>query len=193
MDWLKSLFELHRLPARIAALIAVVTGCLLLLPDAALEAIQVHRIREDHGMWVGMVFLASAGLLVVNVISYGVAWWRGRRAASRRARRLADRIQALDPHQKSVLREFHLQDRQVIRAPIDDSVVAGLLECGILEMVGRLGRQEVVGLVHPIRVTDDARPQLRLSDIDLPEGSSPAALKRKMESTRPWFMRRGRR
>lgn len=58
----------------------------------------------------------------------------------------------LDDKEIAVLREFFIQGQNTLQLPVGHPVVAGLIEKGILEQVGMIGENSLVGPLFSLSI-----------------------------------------
>ena len=99
-------------------------------------------------------------------------------------------IGALDSYEKAVLREFLIQKRNTILVPEEDTAVAGLLQKGIIRIIGD-GKQVLgVGWVYPVSLSSSAAAIIKGSSqvIGFPPGMPTPEQVKKIQSLRPSFV-----
>jgi hypothetical protein len=108
----------------LAAFIA--SAALLFIPDSLVTQLGLEEIRRTYRTHAGIVFIAAASLLAVNIISFIVRIalrpWRDRqfnRAVYRTLRELTQ-------PEKDFLRAFIFGHANTVTAPINDGVAGGL-------------------------------------------------------------------
>jgi hypothetical protein len=108
-----------------AAMIA--SAALLFLPDPFISRLGLEDFRTAYGTYAGIVLIASASLLLVNVISglgYTVLkpWrdWRFNRA-------VYGTLTELTEAEKEFLRVFIFEYQNTVTAPIQDGIAGGLV------------------------------------------------------------------
>jgi hypothetical protein len=117
---------------RIYAAALVATLLLLFLPESIISHIGFAEFRQSYRVALGLVFIASASLLVVHAIPaiapVVVSPWK--RQLNRRTdlKRLAD----LTHDEKAFLRPYILDDENTRHALITSGVVKGLVAKGLL-------------------------------------------------------------
>jgi hypothetical protein len=108
----------------LAAFIA--SAALLFIPDALVSQLGLEEIRHTYRTYAGMIFVASASLLAVNVISVVVHAalrpWREHKFNRAVYRTLCE----LTEHEKDFLRTFIHGQANTVSAPISDGVAGGL-------------------------------------------------------------------
>jgi hypothetical protein len=187
MEWIKSLLDVSKVPAKIVFLVAVISGALLFLPVQLIEILQLLQFRIDFGMYFGIIFIASAGLLIINFVLWTIAKAKSKRAKKKLYELILLTINELDEHEKSVLREFGVQGKNTILMPIDNPTVSGLLHNGILSYVSPNGQITLAGRSFPLKISEFAKEFLTFQQLDFPVGEpSKEDLKKILESRPKW-------
>ena len=188
LDWIK-------LPERYIWMVVVVSGSLLFLPEAWLKTLRVETFSKTYGPQLGLIFLCSFGLSVVNAIS---RVWNKNKTRKHHDALKRNRIDSLNAHlnrldhqEQAVLREFWLQGQNAIKLPIDNPTVAGLRAKGILIVTGNLGQASLAGMLFPARMADDVAEKIGWDQIGLPSsGRQPNQEEQQwLKNNRPTFMR----
>jgi hypothetical protein len=108
----------------LAAFIA--SPALLFIPDSLVGQLGLEEIRHTYRTYAGVVFVVSASLLAVNIISFIVQValrpWRDRQFDRAVYRTLSELTQA----EKDFLREFIHGRANTVMAAISDGVTGGL-------------------------------------------------------------------
>jgi hypothetical protein len=104
----------------------IASAGLLFIPDSLMSQIGLEEIRHTYRTYAGIVFIASASLLAVNIISFIVRIalrpWRDRQFNRAVYRTLSELTQA----EKDFLREFIHGRANTVWAAINDGVAGGL-------------------------------------------------------------------
>lgn len=170
MEWIAKIAEYLKLPARYSWAAAIVSGLLLFLPSTALSRLRLNDFIESHHATIGIIFMATSVLAVLNTSILG--WNHLSRIRIKRHRRniRLSALNNLDPQEQAVLREFLVQRQNTIRMPIDHPVVAGLLAKGVLVQVGQMGERSLAGMLFSVAKHDDVASHLTFSMLNLPDG-----------------------
>jgi hypothetical protein len=78
-------------------------------------------------------------------------------------------LSKLDSKEKSVLREFYLQNQNTLQLPFDQPIVAGLLRKEILKIVGNIGERSLVGMLMSMEINTFIKEEVKPEHIDLPD------------------------
>lgn len=168
MEMLTKLLEKRGAARWLLVAVVLVCGACLLLPAEAVDRLRLAKLLERYGEIMGMAFLCSSVLLVVDLLFEAVGFARQRFAWEAQSERRRKRSLVLCQAEQSVLREFALQQRNTIFLPIDDPAVAGLIRSGILVVVGRAGHRARVGSLFPVAIADEYSEHLTPAALGLP-------------------------
>jgi hypothetical protein len=192
VEWIKSivgaLTEVHKVPASVVSAIALITGALLFIDERSLAVLRLNAFVAAWGAWLGLVFIISAVVLGIQVVQFGISKVRPWRARRKLEARIISAIEDLDGKERAVLREFVIQEQKTIQAPVNDPVVAGLIDKGILVTVGRFSTE---GFEWPMRLSEVARPLVTPDRIGLVNLDDEGAMRR-IKNQRPGWAARER-
>jgi hypothetical protein len=156
MEWLTKLTDLHKVPTRYLGLVAIVTGALLFSPVWFLDKLHLSTIPAPYGAVVGVAFLVTSGLVVINLIGLVFDTSKRRGWSKKRQLMIKEAITHLDPVEQAILREFKLTGLSTLKIPMDNPSVVGLESKGILERVGSYGNYSFDGMMFPYRISQTA-------------------------------------
>ena len=130
MEWISKIIEALKLPVKFILCIFIVSSILLYIPKEFAEKIHLTKFIERFGLYIGIVFLATGALLIIELIIYTYKTIRKKATYKKIKKNALERIANLDFAEKAILREFYIQGQNTIKLPMDHPVVAGLLSCG---------------------------------------------------------------
>lgn len=191
MDNFKALFDLTKLPAKFFFLFAVVSGFILFADETLLRKIHLEKINETYGWIIGLVFITTTGLIIVNFIiwlfnkiSYQIKFYKVKKE-------FIQSLRNLDFHEKAVLREFLINNKTSLEVPIDNPTISGLIRKKILFINQPFGNAIMMnGMNTSVSFSKFVDKNLTLKDVDLTENPTEEEI-RIMESNRPsWVERR---
>ncbi|WP_255157368.1 super-infection exclusion protein B [Ferruginibacter sp. HRS2-29] len=78
-------------------------------------------------------------------------------------------IKYLDVHEKALLREFYINNKQTLQMPLDNETVVGLINKHIIYQAPSTGFTYLHGVYFPYSMTEIALDNLTLDQIDLPQ------------------------
>jgi hypothetical protein len=192
MDFISKLFDLHKIPTKIALLLATISGILLFNPFDLIVTLQLGEFVAENGKYVGIAFLLSTGLVIVNSLI-----WVGKtskeyiikiRNRKRLIVRLRNYLDRLDDNEKSVLREFTIQGSNTIQLPIEDPSVVGLIREDVITIVGS-SEFDIIGYLAPCIISEEAAEILTPTILDIPIKPTEAD-KVRIGNSRPAFSSR---
>lgn len=154
MEWISRIADVIKLPTKYFALMALVTGIILFSPDSLIRRLHMEAVPEKFGFWLGLLFLVSSGLVVVNSTSWLIKYTQARRWSTKRRMAIEEQLHKLDLVEQAVLREFVIGGCNTIRLPLDHPAVAGLISRGIITQVGSFGARMIPGMVFSFTISD---------------------------------------
>jgi len=170
LENIKALFDLTKLPAKFFFLFAVISGFILFAADEILETIQLTILKEKYGWIVGLVFVLSAGLVIVNLVIWLYNYLDRKIRLKKIKKEFGESVKSLDQHEKAVIREFVINGQSSIEMPIDDPVITGLLQKNILKINKQFGNSFIMsGRFAPVSLNKYAEKVMESKDIDLSE------------------------
>jgi len=107
---------------------------------------------------------------------------------SSQRRNVIKSIKQLDTDEKSVLREFYIQQANTLEMPVEDIVVSGLIKKGILETTREKGSYSAGGLMLPMSISSIAKRHIKPNIIDMPSNLNDAETLEALSKTRPQYM-----
>lgn len=133
--------EILTLPITIMAAISLASSILLFSPTFFLEKLFMLEFREQYGFIVGIVFLVSISILIVNLvytISKSAMAAKSRRDFYTNAEKI---LKGLSDYQKTIVYGLFQEDNHTAELPIHDGAVAALSQ---LQIIGRISGQYMV-------------------------------------------------
>jgi hypothetical protein len=188
MTWITDAIGALKLPPKVIAGIAVPAGILTLASDFWIQKFGLDGIMEFARPYVSLVFITSASVLLVE-FAIRLKGYFGNELRRRKAiAKLVERIGSLDPAERIVLREFFIQGQSTVKLPIDQPVVAGLIQKGIIHQVGQFGEHTVGGMAFSFRIRDEAVSMVDHDLLDLPENPTKEDKKRIIAERPPYMI-----
>lgn len=170
MEHLKTLFDFSKLPTKFFLLFAVASGFILFAKPHWLSIIEVTSLKDEYGQYIGLTFIISTGLVVINFLIWVQKYFSKKINVFKFKREYSENIKTLDPQEKAVIREFFINEQSSIEMPIDDPVVNGLINKNILKINKQFGNSFIMnGMNASTSLMKRAEKLLKLTDIDLNE------------------------
>jgi hypothetical protein len=146
MDWIPKITDLAKVPTKVFAVIALTTGSALFLPTPILKRLSMDSIPAPWGVIVGIAFLISAAMVVVNCIGWFVRRRRSIQRSDVQSLEMVAKLGNLDAEEQAILREFVVFRRSTLGLPVDNPTVAGLRASGVIRLVGTMGKGSRFGV-----------------------------------------------
>jgi len=187
-DWIPKILDILKLPAKLIAVLCIVSGLLLFLNDEWLQKLHVEKIESEYGIFIGVTFLVSSALLILEVTIWAwnkirIVWLKKKLSQT-----AFEALQNLDTKEISVLREFYIQAQSTLQLPMSHALVASLIDKGILEQVGSLGEHSLIGPLISLKTADEVKPYITYELLDLPNGEPTEEEIQWVRNNRPEFM-----
>lgn len=187
MDFLTKFFDITKLPSKVFAWVALLSGAYILLPTGLLKVLYLDTFPPEYKSYAGAAFVASLSFLVINAALW--AWDKFLRINGKRADRkiVQTALADLDRDEVAVLREFFIQSRHVIELPVDHPTVAGLRNKRLIRLAGASGYRDLAGSVFPVQLTEYAKSLITLDILSLPESPNDQDINR-IRNERPNYI-----
>mgnify|MGYP000274158078 CR=1 FL=1 len=172
-DWFDKLVAFIKLPMKYLWVAALFSGLTLFLPTEMVKELGLDVLLEKYRPWLGALFIFSTCLVVIEI--FQIIWkkLKSNRLEAKFNSKLIDHLNDLDPHEKSVLREYFIQNRNTLQLPYDNATISGMLNHGLLHMAGNTGERSLAGMLLPIKINPKIRGLITNHMIDLPESQNP--------------------
>lgn len=187
MEFIKSIFDLTKLPTKVSFLVAFLSGLLLFANNTIIQALKLQKFIDKYGEYIGVAFIFSTSLVLINFI----IWVFEKISASYNERKfkeqLTNELKQLDHQECAVVREFYLVGQSTIKMPIDDPVVSGLLKKGIIEATSHIGRHHpAFGMYFPVSLSENAKLLMQYEYMRLPKNPSEKDRAKLLENRPHW-------
>ncbi|GAB3834608.1 superinfection exclusion B family protein [Pontibacter rugosus] len=168
-------------------MIALLSGFLLFATEAAIQSLKLQGFIDKYGSYFGIAFLFSTGLTVMNFFMWLIGQGNHYRQERKFKGEIRGIISGLGPIEKSVLREFFLYNQSTLTMPIDDAVVAGLINQGLLVQASSLGRHRIpYGMFFPVSINRDVKPLIKRESLGYPSKPTNEEMNKLLE-LRPYW------
>lgn len=133
--------EILTLPTTIMAALSLASGILLFSPTSLLDQMFMLEFRDRYGFIIGIVFIVSVCILIVNLI-YQTAKSISNAKAKRNFYANAEkRLKKLNNYQKAIIYALYQEDNRTLPLPLHDGSV---LELEQNYMIGKATSQYMV-------------------------------------------------
>lgn len=189
MELTSKIIEALKLPTKYILCIFAVSTVLLFMSKEFSEKMHLALFIDKYGLFIGIVSLSSGALLAIELIIYIYKFIRKKITYRNIKSYTIERVGKLDPAEKAILREFYIQEQNTIKLPVDHPVVAGLLNCGILKLVGKQGRMSLAGMLFSIKISELVHSQLTNDLLEWPINEPSLEEIDFLRNSRPDFMK----
>lgn len=185
--------EILTLPATIMAALSLASGIILFSPVSFLESLFMQEFREENGFAIGMVFIVSLCILIVNLI-YQASKNLSNAKAKRNFYATAEkRLKKLNNYQKAIIYALFMQDNRTLPLPLHDGAVAELEQKYVIGkattqyMVSDLNNASFPYFLQPW-VSDEliSKPNLLSDFLTSFELQNDKEINRRRENDDPW-------
>ena len=151
---IEKLFDLKKIPTKLFVLLSIISGTLLFIPKELLTNLHLEKFEEDYGKYFGIIFIISTGIIVLNFSIWVVKLILSKLLNRKYNKQILKSINKLDPHEKAVLREFYIQNKNSLDLPYDDSTVRNLINKRLLIVVSQMGQMNIGGMLFPMKLNE---------------------------------------
>lgn len=175
------LIDFSKIPIKIFLLFGIVSGILLFGSDEFLNQLKLTEFEKDYGKFFGIVFVICVSFIALSIIYYIINEINYKFLSKKRNKYLKEELKTLDSFKQAAIREFIVQGRKSVSMPLDNPVISGLREKGILKMVSNIGSAFYI----PMSLTRFADKHLKEEDLGIQKNMSEETLKEFIISNRP--------
>jgi len=118
--------EILTLPNTIMAALTLASGMLLFFPITLLDRLFMLDFREKNGFIIGIVFIVSLSILIVNLIYRTAKTISSVKAKKKFYATAEKRLRKLNDYQKAIIYALYDQDNRTLPLPLHDGAVIEL-------------------------------------------------------------------
>ena len=181
--------KLLKLPLRLVAFIAILTGILFFLPTKLREYFLLTDFYSSYGKHVGLLFFISfAYFFLLSEKVFRVI--KRKRIQKQQECKLIKKLTVLSQQEMSILREFFFSDSDTISALKEDIGIHSLISDGIISIIYEASIMTIYGRQITIRLSEIAKKNLTEEMLGLyPEKRTDPTYLSKLEKERPAFVK----
>lgn len=198
MEWFSKLIDWLKLPTKIIAFIALMSGVLLFLPQKVIQKLHLELFISSYGNYFGIVFLIAAcyllflficfiGNKIKSKIDAKMSSKKSELANKRLEEKIKENIESLSFSERCLIREFCLQSKNVIKVIMENEDVVSLVNKNILEYATRFGEQYIFGTIISVKLNPIADKLLQPEDLKLKKSPTKSDFEQYMRE-RPSFI-----
>ena len=128
MEWLSKIVDIIKIPIKYFWIIFLISLFLLFFPDSWLDYFKLLELRNSYHLYISLAFIVTLSLLSVESTLFIYRKLKTRFSLKTYKKNLLNNLTKLDPQEKSVIREFFLQNQNTLRLPYDEPIVSGLIK-----------------------------------------------------------------
>ena len=118
--------------------VALTSILFLYIPVSIVPYSEYQNLKNQYGIWVLLILISSISMLTIEAVIYLYNHVKKISNLNRYKKRIRDRLESLSEDEKAILREFIIQDRNLIKLPIDNANVSSLVDVGVIKLSKRL-------------------------------------------------------
>src|SRR5574344_1339559 len=130
MENFMKIISILKMPLRIIALVCLIMGLLLFLPESLMIKLKLTEFIDEFGKYIGIVFVFSFGYLLFTSIPSFIRYCYNKYKSSSDRKKFLQKIDStlseLTYPEKCLLREFAIQNRDVIEVPLENAEFVSL-------------------------------------------------------------------
>lgn len=182
----EKLFEIKKIQTKFIFVVWASSIIILFSPEKLISKLKLQGFIDSYGKFVGISFIICTAFLLIVSISELAKWINRRRWEKKMQKKILTNLAKLDPHEKSLIREFFINNSDTLQFPIDNPTVVGLTNKSIIYQASSTGFTYVHGAYFPYSITTFARENIRNDTIDWPSEMSKESQKTIMNSRPDW-------
>lgn len=133
---IKDFVDFLKLPPNILAAISLVTGCILFVPDSALNKLYMVNFRNDYGFVISIIFLISTAILIIFLITYiadkVIKKIKNKKLKQAQIKYLKDAEKA----KVDLIKEFIKEETHTLSLVVNNGLTTELSHFGIISLAG---------------------------------------------------------
>jgi len=163
-----------KLPPSVIYIILVITGTLLFASDELLKTLALLNFKTAYNLYIGIIFLFSSGISIIHACNKVFIYVKTYFQNKKYREKIANTINNLDESEKSILREFLVQQKNSIVVSMEDSSVMNLIHQDIIKQIGSTATQSSIsGVTFDAKLSDLAKEFITDEKIINQNGNNP--------------------
>lgn len=198
MEWFSKLIEWLKLPTKIIAFIALMSGILLFLPPKVIAELHLEEFISSYGKYFGIVFLIAAcyllfllicfiGTIIKSKINNKINIQKSKTTDKILEEEIKQNIKNLSFSERCIIREFGWQQKNVIKVIMENEDVVSLINKNILEYATTFGEPYIFGTIISVKLNAIADKLLEIEDLKIKESPTKSDFEQYMKE-RPSFI-----
>ncbi|MEN5306818.1 super-infection exclusion protein B [Chryseobacterium cucumeris] len=168
-ELLGKLFNIEKAPMQLIGVLFIASGVLIFAPEPLLSKLKLLKFQKEYDIFIGPVCASTALFLVISLIKYLYNNISTLFHIKRVKKYIKKDVAKLTYHEKVLLREFVLQNKDTIYAPMMNETVISLENKRIIYKASDSGLVTVFGLINSYYISEYAKKNMRFADLGLKE------------------------
>ena len=169
---LEKLFDLKQIPTKLIVVLWICSAAILFVPEQTLLKLNLKDFLIDYGKFIGITFLISTAFLLVSLVSYISKSINRKKIKKELEKNILKELTRLTQHEKALLREFFINNKDALQLPMDNDTVTGLQIKSIIYQVSPTGFTYLHGAYFTYSITDFAKENLTNETLGIPDSMS---------------------
>lgn len=157
---IEKLFDLQKIPAQTFFIFFLACSCLLFIPTDLLEQVKLTTFKESYGEFIGLIWLISLIHTAITLLRTLLKFIKTKHNMRKIKGYIIEHINNLTSHEKAILREFYIQEKDTIGMPFDDETVISLESKHIIHRVSNTCTIYGYGVIGAYAISQIAKSQL---------------------------------
>lgn len=186
--YIDKIFSLKKFPGQLVFVIWISSLLLVVLPKSMLNKFMLAEFKANYGQYIGPVFLFSSAISLWMVGKLIIDKIKQNKYVNQRQKEIIECLNNLNFNEIVVLREFVIQSKNTIKAPMNDETVIALENAGVIYKATTSAIVSGLDMAFPYSISTFVRDRLTHENLDLPpdeEITNNPNLKQKILNERP--------
>ena len=188
MDFISNIYSFLKLPFRFIVLLFIVMGALLFLPKKIITILKLHDFIEEYGKYIGIVFVVSLGYIIMSFFPFLYKVIYIKIKFKKIKSKITEKLKTLTYIEQYFLREFFIQGKDVIEAPMECTELTSLYNKNIIEFASKNIRSFISGNYASILINPLVKNKITYKHVGLSHGELTPQQIQKIKSERPDFL-----
>jgi len=188
MNILDKIISFIKLPLKVIVLLAIILSLLLFLPKSVIEILKLEQFINEYGKYIGITFLFSIGYIIIIFIPWILNKKKLKNINRKYLEDMKKELNNLSLPAIFFLREFFLQNKDVIEVPMENTEFIDLYNKHILIMASKNARPYIYGTFFAVRINPIIKNYITIELLQLPDKEFSEQEIAMIKSERPLFV-----
>ncbi len=183
---LEKLLDLKKTPIKFIFVVWICTVIILFLPEQTLVKLNLKDFLRDYGKYIGITFLIFSAILLLSLIEFITKIVKRKKIKKEIEMSIIKELSQLGFHEKALLREFYINNKDTLQLPMDNDTVTGLQTKRIIYQVSNTGFTYRHGAYFIYSISDFAKEYLTNEMLDFPNAMTEEDKRRIIDERPEW-------